>query len=117
MKYVEVEPIDRDEAEKLIASGDSECINFTLVRLAYHEPDWRWVEGLCLKLSTHEDWRVRAICATCFGHLARIHGELDTMQVMPVLRRLLDDALTKGYAEEAVDEIKIFLRGRGPRPQ
>jgi len=100
MKYEKIEPISREEAEAIICNGDPEAIGLTLIRLAYHHRDWRWVQDLCIGLSEHEDKWVRRNCATCFGHLARIHRKIDLEKVNPVLRRLLDDADAHGWAED-----------------
>jgi len=110
MKYEKIEPISREEAEAIICNGDPEAIGLTLIRLAYHHRDWRWVQDLCIGLSEHEDKWVRRNCATCFGHLARIHRKIDLEKVNPVLRRLLNDADAHGWAEDTVEDFKVFLK-------
>ena len=80
-KYEKIEPISRTEAEAVIRGGKTEDIPLTLVRLAYHEPDWLWVQDLCIGPSDHPDKSVRRVCAICFSHLARIHGKLEREKV------------------------------------
>jgi hypothetical protein len=109
-KYEKIEPISRVEAEAVIRGGRKEDIPLTLVRLAYHEPDWRWVQDLCIGLSDHPDNSVRRVCAICFGHLARIHGKLESEKVNPVLTRLLSDPEVHGDAQETIEELDIFLK-------
>jgi hypothetical protein len=108
-KYEKIEPIARAEAEAIIRRDKTEDIPLTLVRLAYHEPDWRWVQDLCIGLSDHPDKSVRRVCAICFGHIARIHGKLERDKVSPVLRRLLSDAEVRGDAQDTIEELDIFL--------
>lgn len=112
-EYQKISPIPRDEAEIIIQQGFPEAIALTLVRLAYHDPDWRWVQNLCIALSSHPDKWVRRTCVTCFGHLARIHGYIDKQKVMPVLNQLLQDPDVKGEAEDALEDLKVFLKNKG----
>jgi hypothetical protein len=101
-KYQEIDPISRDEAEKIIGEGSPERIALTLVRLAYHEPDWLWVHDLCVKLSLHSDKWVRRGCAASFGHFARIYGKIDTETVTRVLDRLVLDPEVTGEAGKRI---------------
>lgn len=109
MRYQPVHPISREEYEAAIKSGDSEVMCDALVRLTFHEPDWRWVQDECLTLADHPDVAVRGLALTCLGHLARIHRTLDLDRVLPCLRRRLLDPEVAGRAEDALDDIDIFL--------
>jgi hypothetical protein len=109
-KYEEITPISRSEAEAIIRANRAENIPLALIRLAYFDPDWRWVQDLCISLSNHKDEWVRRACATCFIHLARIHGKLEREKVNPVLTRLLGDPEIKGDVESTIEELKIFLK-------
>ena len=53
---------------------------------------------------------VRGVAGLCFGHLARIHRQLDRDVVLPVLRKLADDPETRGQATDALSDIEIFVR-------
>jgi hypothetical protein len=109
-QYQEITPISRDEAEKIISGSRSEDIPLTLVRLAYFDPEWQWVQDLCITLSGHQNKWVRRTCAICFNHLARIHGTLDRDKVNPVLKRLLNDPEVCGEAEDSMEGLDIFLK-------
>jgi hypothetical protein len=109
-KYQHITPISRSEAERIIEQGSPEEIALTLVRLAYYDPDWIWVQDSCIALSAHHEKWIRRTCATCFGHLARIHGKLEKQKVMPVLNRLLADPDAKGAAKDAIEDIEVFLK-------
>lgn len=110
LKYEEVTPISRREAIASLGSDDGNRVCDALVRVAFHDSDWRWVQDQCICLSLDQRASVRAISATCLGHLARIHGALDNEKVLPVLRKLLEDPETRGYAEDALDDIRMSLR-------
>jgi len=91
MKYVEPSPASRDALAVALAGGDGRTIAETLVGLTNSDEDWRWVQDTCLELLHPRRIGVRAIAITCLGHLARIHGELDTDKVRPILTELLSD--------------------------
>lgn len=108
MKHHSIEPISRSEAEDKFQNGTKEDVRETLLSVTFHDPNREWVEGYCVQLLNSEDENTRAIAITCLGHLARIHGELDTNLVIPILTSLLSDPFLGGYASDALDDIKIF---------
>ena len=115
MRYEEVSPIEREAAHDLLASKDPFVVCSVLVRLAYHDPDWAWVQARCLEFARDPRPEVRGCAALCLGHLARIHRVLDLDTVLPVLRALLDDptgSFVAGIAEDALDDIGVFLGKR-----
>lgn len=115
-KYENTLPIARKDAERALQTGNPEKICDALVRLAFHEKDRGFVEEKCLSFASHPDASVRGIVATSFGHLARIHGQLDEGRVIPVLEKMMADRELAGQAEDALDDIRIFLKkGKNPR--
>lgn len=84
-------------------------IPLTLVRLAFHDSDWRWVQSRCLEYSGHPDADVRGAAVTCLGHIARIHRQLDLDEVLPVLERLHRDPDLFGHAEDSLNDIEHFM--------
>jgi hypothetical protein len=111
LTYQEPQPISRDEACSALATNKPEVICSMLVSLALHDSDWRWVQDKCLEFARHPDARVRQVAATCIGHVARIHRTLDLDAVTPVLHQLLSDTegYVKGCAEDAMDDIQVFM--------
>lgn len=81
-----------------------------LLSAAFYDPDWRWVQNHCLNFLTHEDRDVRALAAICLGHIARIHGKLDVDIVLERLVPLKTDPLIGGSVQDALDDIKFFLK-------
>lgn len=110
MKYAEPRAFSREEADEELASGNPDQIREALVALALRDGDWRCVQGKCLEFASHSDPSIRALAATCLGHLARLHGQLDLDEVLPVLTRMMADPDTEGSAENALDDIKMFIR-------
>src|SRR5262249_6457687 len=67
VRYEEPAPIDRDTAVAMLDSGDVEQASRALVGLAFHDPDWRWVQDRCLELlgSADVDAELHGLAATC----------------------------------------------------
>lgn len=112
MLYHNPGPISKDDALAAFASGERAKISDSLVSIALHEPDWQWVQESCLRFlldeSQHTD--IRGLAATCLGHVARIHRALDRDRVVATLRGLLQNPVLNGRAQDALDDIEIFMR-------
>ena len=109
MKYHEIFPMGRPELESLIASGNESAIIEALLSAAYHEPDWRWVQGLCLRFLDHTDVAVKSNAATCLGHIARIHKNLDLDLVLPKFAASQARCRNRARVEDALEDIRFFL--------
>jgi hypothetical protein len=110
MYYEEVNPMPRRYAEAIFKQDDAQRIEEALLRVTFHDTDWRWVQAYCLQFLTHPSKDVRSIAAICLGHLACIHGTLDTDIVVPALKAQLTDSDVAGNASNALDDIAIFVR-------
>lgn len=109
MRYQHSQPVAKEAAESLLSKGGSDQICETLVSLALHEPDWRWVQNKCLHFLDNEDASIAAISATCLGHLARIHGQLDRAEVLSALRSKLGTEGVSGTAADAIEDILRYI--------
>jgi hypothetical protein len=109
VRYEQPIHLTRMAAESELESGSAQRVRDALISLALNDPDWRWVQDVCLRFASDPDASIRAISATSLGHLARIHGALDLARVLPVLRKLLEAPETAGYAETALDDIGQFI--------
>jgi len=105
-------PYGREDALKALSSNDESAICHALVGIAVHDPDWRWVQSQCAALAGHRSPGVRGVVATCIGHLARIHGEVDRAVVDPILDRLAadGDAGVRGSVEDARVDFRVYLK-------
>jgi hypothetical protein len=109
MVYEELAPISQSTAEAAFASGDGRAIGRALLRLALHGPDWRVAEQQALRHLTHPDVWVRRNAATSLGHVARLSRDLDVDSVVPALKALLADPEVGGFAQDALDDIEVFM--------
>ena len=110
MRYESVEPVSRARAHEVLAGDDDLAICRVLVSLAFHDPDCRWVQQLCLDYLQSSKWELRSISATCLGHLARIHRTLDMDLVLPALSEAASDPRVRPYVDDAIDDIRQFVR-------
>ena len=111
--YHDPEALDRATAEQCLASPDPLLVASTLISLALHEADWRWVTARCAEAASHTSPHVRAVVPTCLGHLARIHGVIDWAIIEPLLARLGADPELAGRIQDARDDFEVFLGQRG----
>ena len=109
MRYHDVPPLPRKEAEVILASGSENQVIEALLSIAFHDPDRRWVEEQCLRFARHPSGAIRGTAVGCLGHSARIHGALDTQAVVPLLKDLSADAEIRGRVEDALDDIAMYL--------
>jgi len=110
MEYYEPLPMSRAELEASIESGNQTAITEALLSAAFFDPDWRWVQGICLRFLDHTDSIVRWYAACCIGHIARIHEVLDLDLVLPKLVSLKTDAAIGPYIEEVMEDIRRWIR-------
>ncbi|KAF0249289.1 MAG: hypothetical protein FD167_1311 [bacterium] len=110
MNYKEIIPLSCEEAQKKIHSGNIEEICDALVSIAFFEPDWHWAQSIFRKFVNHKDENVRGLAILCFGHLARIHQQLNTEIVVPIIIQALTDSSTfvKEHADSALDDVLMF---------
>lgn len=91
MKYEVVEPRSKDEVEAAILRNDPTELLYAVLSATLHSDDPVWTEGVCLRLAKHEHFNVRGNAILGFGHIARIHQQLDKKRVKPVIEAALKD--------------------------
>ncbi len=107
-EYIEPVPIEMEDALLIFNSKDPVDICNALIGLTYHHPDWKSIQDQCEILSSHDSIEVRSLTATCFGHIARIHGQLEINKVIPILEKLKEETEIEGIVEDAISDIQIF---------
>lgn len=110
MEYREPGTGGREELLEAIQKDDSRELCEAMIAAAFNVDDWEWLQEVLISLVHHADANVRAIAATSLGHVARIHGRLDTKRVLPVLEELRQHQKTRGFAETAIEDIEMFAR-------
>lgn len=113
MRYEAPAAITRADAQATFGSGSPNAVAAALVRVALHDPDWRYIQGQCMTLLAHAEPAVRATAATCLGHVARLHRSLDLDVVLPRLMSLTKDEDIGGEAQDAIDDILTFIAPLG----
>ena len=109
LRYHSPRPLSRSTAERRLASGDASTVAHALVAVALSDPDWQWVQSHCLRLASSSNPEVASIAVTCLGHLARLHRKLDLETVVPLLHSMLKDPALVGFAEDTLDDIRIYM--------
>jgi hypothetical protein len=110
MQYQEIRSRDRQEIELLLRSPEKVERLDALLSATYYDSDWRWVQNRCLDFLSHSDHEERALAATCLGHVARIHQDLDIELVLSKLAPLKNDPLVGSSVQDALDDIRLFLK-------
>ena len=111
MQEKEYSPLTNEEIQHAFQHGTASEISQTLVTLALYASDWKPVEQYCLDFLESADAGVRKVAATCLGHLARLHQQLDLDRVLAALYKHLSDPdkYVAGAANDALDDIEIFM--------
>ncbi len=116
MTYEDVSPISRQELHDALTSDSDERAARAIIATALHDPDWTWAEQQCLQaLQDHRD-DVRAAAAIGLGHIARVHGKSTLSVVIPALEALRSSQHLGGIAEDAIEDILMFVKTPGGAP-
>ena len=113
VRYIELDPISRHDAEEALSSASSATVCYALARVVHHDSDWRWLQDKCIQMTSHPDMDVVRLSISLFGDIARIHGNLDLDTVLPLLKRLHENTELAGRVEDAWDDIAVYLHA-GP---
>jgi hypothetical protein len=89
MKYHEILPISKEDAEILLKCNNPEFICDALLRLTYHDSDFIWVQDKCIEFLEYPNIMVKEIAIVCLGHLARIHGQIGNPKLLSILKQLV----------------------------
>jgi len=112
MEFDQPQPRSRDDLAIELRSEHPARIATAIIAAALHDPDRFYVESLIVRFLNHEDRWVRGAAAIAAGHVTRIHRELTRDPIVPMLKRLLDDPPIDGKAQDALEDIEMFLSQR-----
>lgn len=104
------------EIIKLLRSTDEEVVSQALLYMTFNIQDADWIQNTCLEfISTNENDSMRGLAITCLGHVARIHGKINEEHTVPALMLYLENESLSERAQNALDDIEIFVlrKGRG----
>jgi hypothetical protein len=109
-KYVTPDRLSRKVALAKLAGTDPNARMDGILSLALYDPDWKFVQDLCLELLHDSDVAVVATAILALGHLGRIHGHLELDRVVPELDALKSNDALAGRVSDTLDDIEIFVR-------
>lgn len=114
MTYEDLPPISFSEAESKLKTASPAEAAAILIRLALHQPARDSVEALLLNALNDPRPEVRAAAITSLGHVARLHRNISPAS-LHALRALRLDPLLAPFAEDALDDVAIFVNTTHPQ--
>ena len=73
--------------------------------------DVNWISNHLIELSKHNNLEISSLALTCFGHLARLHGNVGNLEcVSNLLKNMSKNVSLSGAAEDAMDDIETFMK-------
>lgn len=115
MRYEEIAPIDRAEAEAALTSGAAPRIADAVLRASVSSIDPAWVEAACLRSLAQPDLEVRWAALSALGHLARRYRHLDVDDVVAAVEPLRDNPALAGKVSDLLDDIDTYVRASPER--
>jgi hypothetical protein len=114
LKFEQPLPITKLEVEDSLANADSNIPAQALIRMALWETDWVWAERMALRALEDPRKQVKMAALVAIAHLARLHHRLHLELVLPAIKGQLHDPDCGGTAQDALDDIALFINKRGP---
>ena len=100
----------RTETLAVLAGGTIDQSTEALLALTFNDADGGWVEGILLGcLNGDVDDQVKMLALVCFGHLARIHGEIRDPAVFECVHRMARQPAFAGQARGALADFETYL--------
>jgi hypothetical protein len=111
IKFQDLESFTPDDVEAAVSRDSPDELPLVPITAALLSPDPGSGASICLRLTTHEDPKVRGNAVLSIGHLARRFRSLDETSIRPVIERALHDRdeYVRSSACSAADEIHQFL--------
>lgn len=103
--------LPREVAHAQLREGDKRSRIDALLSLAIYDPDWRSAQELSLQHLHDPDVDLIATAVLGLAHIARRQQDLDIERVIPELERLRSDPRLAGRVDDALDDIRIYVRG------
>lgn len=103
--YEEPKPSTESEVFDAIRRNDVDRLLMIPIELGFHHENWKFIQDISVRLSEHEDSRVRANALFGIEYAARFRGRVEKNIVKPVLLRALRDQ-DSHVAARALDTIE-----------
>ena len=118
LKYEEIKEWSRELIDRAVVEDDPQVLLRAVVAASMHDPDWKYAQDLCVRLAAHSHFNVRGNAVLGFGHIARVHGQLEKKLVQPIIAAALvdEDEYVRGHAYDAMEDAKLFLKWKFKKP-
>lgn len=107
INYDEERPKGKD-AEICNSANPIQKICKDLLSCTFYDLDWKVAQDRCLVYLNHECSDVRGLAATCLGHVARIHRQIDREKVLEALGLHLRDDDISGQVQSVIEDVEKF---------
>lgn len=109
MRYEEIPQLAQSQIARQLCEMDEKKVAIAILSSALYGTDPEWTEARCVELLTHESKVIRAAALTSIGHNCRIHRRLHNRRTLAVLYVLRGDPELGGRADDALDDIRMFV--------
>ena len=111
LKYEEIPEWTAEAVVRALREDDPDILLRAVIAVAMHGSDWRYAQDLCIRLSSHRHFNVRGNAVLGFGHIARVHRQLDRATVQPIIEAALRDTndYIRGHGHDAADDTAHYL--------
>jgi hypothetical protein len=102
----------KENLDILLQSDDPTVATNALLYLCFNIDDPEWIQIKCVQVvQSHQSDDVRGLALTCIDHVARMHKIINKVLVILVLLKGLEHKTLSGRAQDALDDINIFVQG------
>lgn len=109
MKCEDVELLSKEQIVARLANADPNVVASALYSATRWEPDWQWVQQICLEHLVSPHIPIRWAAATCLGDLAFLRRPLDCNLVIPALMAAVEDPAISDPAGFSLSMVKQFV--------
>lgn len=109
MEYENFEITQKDNAKKLIDSGNPELMIQGIIGSINGINDAKWLQSICLNLVYHPNFWVAKTAISGLGDIARIHNWLERDKVFDKLSKIKEPKLM-GVIEVLEDDLNIYFK-------
>lgn len=100
-----------NEIEKALSSNNKNIVINGIMAMVFNLDDVNWISNHLIELSKHNNLEISSLALTCFGHLARLHGNVGNLEcVSNLLKNMSKNVSLGGAAEDAMDDIETFMK-------
>jgi hypothetical protein len=109
--YRPLEILTDQEIERILKDNNLDEMILLPLSVGEYHPNWKFAQDLCVKMSSHEDERVRANAVLGFAYIARTKGILEKRIVKPiVLNELNENKEYQWRIIDAINDINLFMK-------